>query len=55
MVPPSNSGPNKVPFPCAFNRVKKFLKGLLRSLSNAEDEFVRKMGSMVALKELVTN
>ena len=53
MVPASTHGPNEVLHPGAFNRAKKFLKVLLRSLSDTKNEFVSEMGSLVALKELV--
>jgi len=52
-VPAPNHGPNKVPYPAAFKHMKKFLKILLRSLSDAKDEFVLEMGAMVSLTELV--
>lgn len=52
-IPASSYGPNEVPYPAAFDRAKKFLKGLLRSLSDAKDKFVLEIGSLVALSELV--
>ena len=52
-IPASSYGPKAVPYPTAFGRTKKFLKVLLRSISDAGDEFISAMGSLVALHKLV--
>jgi len=52
-VPASRNGPNEVPYPAAFERAKKFLKHLLRNLSEARDKFIHKIGALAALTELV--
>ena len=52
-MPAPSHGPNEVPHPGAFDRAKKFLKGLLRSLSDTKNEFVLGMGAKVALIELI--
>ena len=53
MVPALHNGPNEVPYPAAFERAKKFLKQLLRNLSEARDKFIHKIGALAALTELV--
>lgn len=52
-VPTLGHGPNEVPYPAAFDRVKTFLKVLLRRILDTKNEFVSEMGSMTALTELV--
>ena len=52
VIPASHNGPNEVPYPAAFERAKKCLKLLLRSISEAQDEFIHKIGGLTALTEL---
>jgi hypothetical protein len=51
-IPAFVEGPKQVPYPAAFERAKKSLKALLRSLTDAKDEFVLKLGARFALTEL---
>ena len=52
MLPASMQGPKQVPYLAAFERAKKSLKALLRSLTDAKDEFVLGLGARFALTKL---